>query len=131
MRIVRYMRCVRVCVGSGLCILPMYSNILFQGGRILAFRKTKAEYSLNISGNRKKKYVLRKERKNFFSLRYLTNISKLWPFTSWQNVCVRVCVIVYILSYRCIRYMHSLNKNFRPSEMEQFRCTNTHTQNCL
>lgn len=85
----------RMCVCVGMYILPTYSTFFF--GSNFSLYKTRAVCSQHL-GNRKKKYVQRK-----LFLRYLTNISKLWPFTSWQYMCERVCVrvIVYILSYMC------------------------------
>lgn len=101
--------------GLGLCVWFDVFNILLFFGSNFSFCETGSVFSQHL-GNRKKEICWTKT----FFLRYLTNILKLWPFTSWQSMRVSVCNCEYF-----IVYAFTVSKIFRPSEMEQFRCINT------
>lgn len=76
------------------CVYVNVFHILLFFGSNFSFCKTGAVFSQHL-GNRKKEIC---SSKTFF-LRYLTNILKLWPFTSWQSMRLSVCNCVYFIVY--------------------------------
>lgn len=118
--------CVSVCgIGIGIVCIGSIPNVFQHSflGWISAFSKPE-QYFLNSWATEKKEICFTKT----FFLRYLTNISKLWPFTSWQCtcVCLSVCNCVYFIA--CMLCVHSLCKISVQVKWSNFV---VQTQNCL